>query len=60
MSGDVALVDSGDSAVSRLVRTATTLFDAPRFRRLTSGDLVDELADALTEDVADDDLLGWR
>jgi len=43
-----ALVDSGDSAVSRLVGTATTLFDAPLFRRLTSGDLVDELADALT------------
>ena len=31
MSGDVALIDSGDGAISRLVRTATTLFDTPRF-----------------------------
>lgn len=32
MSGDVALVDPGDGAVSRLVRTAATLFDSPEFR----------------------------
>lgn len=33
MSGDVALIDSDDGTVSRLVRTATTLFDTPRFRQ---------------------------
>ena len=32
MSGDVALIDIDDGAVSRLVRTATTLFDTPRFQ----------------------------
>ncbi len=32
MSGDVALIDTGDGAVSQLVRTATTLFATPRFR----------------------------
>ena len=32
MSGDVALVDSGDGAVSRLVTTAATLFESPTFR----------------------------
>lgn len=32
MSGEVALIDSGDGAISRLVRTATTLFDTPKFR----------------------------
>lgn len=32
MSGDVALVDSGDGAISRLVRTASTLFASPDFR----------------------------
>ncbi len=32
MSGDVALIDADDGAVSRLVRTATTLFDTPRFQ----------------------------
>lgn len=32
MSGDVALVDSGDGAISRLVRTASTLFATPEFR----------------------------
>ena len=31
MSGDVALIDSGDGAISRLIRTATTLFETPRF-----------------------------
>ena len=32
MSGDVALIDSGDGAISRLIRTAATLFNTPRFR----------------------------
>lgn len=32
MSGEVALVDSGDGAISRLVRTASTLFASPGFR----------------------------
>lgn len=32
MSGDVALIDSDDGTVSRLVRSATTLFEMPRFR----------------------------
>ncbi len=32
MSGDVALVDSGDGAISRLVRTASTLVASPDFR----------------------------
>lgn len=32
--------------------------DRAILRRLTSGDLVDEFADALAKDVADDDLLG--
>ena len=32
VSGDVALVDSGDEAVSRLVRTASTLFATPDFK----------------------------
>lgn len=32
MSGNVALVDSGDGAVARLVRTAATLFESPQFR----------------------------
>ena len=32
MSGDVALIDPGDGAISRLIRTATTLFDTPQFR----------------------------
>ena len=31
MSGEVALIDSGDGAISQLIRTATTLFDSPRF-----------------------------
>jgi hypothetical protein len=31
VSGDVALIDAGDGAISRLIRTATTLFDTPRF-----------------------------
>ena len=31
-SGDVTLIDSGDGAVSRLVRTASTLFANPAFR----------------------------
>ena len=32
MSGDVALVDSGEGAISRLVRTASTLFASPDSR----------------------------
>lgn len=32
MSGDVALIDSGDGAVSRLVRTASTLFARADFK----------------------------
>lgn len=31
MSGEVALIDSGDGAISQLIRTATTLFNSPRF-----------------------------
>jgi hypothetical protein len=34
--------------------------DRAILRRLTSGDLVDEFADALAGDVGDDDLPGWR
>lgn len=32
MSGDVALIDSGDGAISRLLGVATTLLETPRFQ----------------------------
>lgn len=31
MSGDVTLIESGDGAISRLLRTASMLFSEPRF-----------------------------